>query len=92
MNIEFDPEKSSKNRRDRGLPFDEAAVFDWETAVYVEDTRQPYPERRFVAVGYLGERLHVLCFTPILSGVRVISFRKANLREVRRYENKTINQ
>jgi len=92
MNIEFDPEKSCKNMRDRGLPFDDAAVFDWETAIYMEDTRQPYPERRFVAMGYLGERLHVLCFTPISSGVRVISFRKANLREVRRYEKKTINQ
>lgn len=55
-------------------------------AVFSEDTRHPYPERRFVALGYVGERLHVVCFTPIEGGVRVISFRKANDREVRRYE------
>ena len=30
-------------------------------------------------------RLHVLCFTEIPDGIRVISFRKANAREVKRY-------
>lgn len=89
MKIEFDPEKSKKNNRDRGLPFDRAADFDWETARYVEDIRIPYPEQRFVAMGYVGNRLHVICFTPIDEGVRIISFRKANLREVRRYEKET---
>lgn len=92
MKIDFDPEKSNKNNRDRGLPFDRAADFDWETALYSEDIRHAYPERRFVAMGYLEERLHVLCFTPIKGGVRVISFRKANLREVNRYEEEAIDQ
>ncbi len=86
MKIEFDSEKSHKNNRERRLPFDLASEFNWETARYVEDTRHAYPERRFVAIGYLEERLHVLCFTPIKDGVRIISFRKANLREVKRYE------
>jgi uncharacterized DUF497 family protein len=86
VKIEFDPAKSSKNALERGLPFEWAVEFDWETAFYWEDSRQTYPERRFVAIGFLGERLHVLCFTPLEGGVRVISFRKANTREVRRYE------
>ena len=38
-----------------------------------------------MAFGYLGERMHVLCFTEATDGIRVISFRKANLREVARY-------
>ena len=92
MEIEFDSEKSNKNNHDRGLPFDYVREFDWETAIYTEDTRHSYPERRFVAVGYRNDRLHVLCFTPILGGIRVISFRKANLREVRRYENEAVNR
>lgn len=92
MEIEFDPEKSIKNIQERGLSFDNAAEFDWETAVYSEDVRHHYPERRFVAMGCLNDRLHVICFTPISGGMRVISFRKANLREVRRYEQKTINK
>ena len=85
MKIEFDPAKSEKNARERDLPFERAADFDWEGAVYTEDSRNPYPERRFVAVGYLDERLHFLCFTPIEGGVRIISFRKANTREAQTY-------
>lgn len=85
MKIEFDPVKSEKNARERDLPFERAADFDWDGAIYTEDSRNPYPERRFVAVGYLGEQLHVLCFTPVAGGVRIISFRKANSREARIY-------
>lgn len=86
MKIDFDPEKSIKNCHERALPFELAIEFDWETAILAEDSRHAYPERRFVAIGYLKERLHVLCFTPIKDGIRVISFRKANLREIKRYE------
>ncbi len=92
MKIDFDAEKSHKNSRDRGLPFDRALDFDWETALYSEDIRYPYPERRFVAIGYLQERVHVICFSPIKEGVRIISFRKANLREVKRYEKETADK
>lgn len=89
----FDPVKSERNARERGLPFDRVADFRWEGAVLSEDVRYAYPERRFVALGYLGDRLHVLCFTPLAEGIRVISFRKANEREVRRYaEQKTPDQ
>jgi uncharacterized DUF497 family protein len=30
--------------------------------------------------------VHVLCFTPVEGGIRVISFRKANSREIKTYE------
>jgi len=85
MKIEFDPVKSEKNAQERDLPFERAADFDWEGAIYAEDSRNPYPERRFLAFGYLDNRLHVLCFTPIMGGVRIISFRKANTREAKSY-------
>lgn len=45
-----------------------------------------------MALGYLEKRLHVLCFTPMKGGVRIISFRKANLREVKRYEKEITDQ
>ena len=91
MIIDFDPKKSETNKNTRRLPFDMVHNFDWETARYAEDDRKSYPERRFVALGFLEERLHVICFTPIEGGMRIISFRKANTREIRRYE-KTINK
>ena len=86
MKIEFDPTKSERNARERELPFGLVEQFDWETSQTVQDTRFPYPEARMVSVGVIGFRLPVVCFTPIDGGIRVISFRKANAREVRRYE------
>jgi uncharacterized protein len=86
MHIDFDVSKSEANIRERALSFELTANFDFGTAVVDQDTRKAYPETRFVAVGFLGKRLHVLCFTPATDGIRVISFRKANTREVRNYE------
>ncbi|MGV8843781.1 MAG: hypothetical protein ACOH2I_11260 [Pseudomonas sp.] len=36
-------------------------------------------------MGFIGERLFVVVFTPRASKVHVISLRKANSREVKRY-------
>ncbi len=92
MPIEFDPAKSEKNAAERGLPFSMVVEFDFDTAEVTEDTRRAYPERRFVAAGYIGARLHVVCFTPIKGGIRVISFRKANQREVKHHGKRTSDQ
>ena len=81
MQIDFDPKKNEANVRDRGLPFDRTVDFDFDTALVWKDTRKAYPEARYVALGYLDNRLHVLCFTPKADGIRVISFRKSNPRE-----------
>jgi len=81
MQIEFDATKSEANIRERGLGFELASGFDFGTARIWEDTRKVYPEVRMLALGYLGQRLHVLCFNPKSGGVRVISFRKANQRK-----------
>ncbi len=75
--------------RERGLDFALVDGSAWETARTHEDLRFPYPERRFISLGLIGDRVHVVCFTPIPEGIRVISFRKANAREVRRYEQET---
>ena len=87
MIIDFDAAKSAKNMAERELSFDSVEDFDWQSASIAVDSRNVYPEQRLVALGYLNERLHVLCFTPIAGGVRVISLRRANKREVSRYEN-----
>lgn len=85
MKIDFDLAKSLRNEKERGLPFTRAADFEWAEADYSEDTRNPYPEQRFIGIGYLAGRLHVVCFTPIEGGVRIISLRKANSREAKNY-------
>ena len=89
MPVTFDPAKSERNAIDRGIPFDLANDFDWSAALLVEDTRRDYGERRFQAIGFIGERLHVLVFTPRDQGVHVISLRRANERERSRYAAQT---
>jgi uncharacterized DUF497 family protein len=86
MGITYDPNKNERNIAERGLPFESARDFEMAGALIIEDIRQAYPERRFQALGYIGARLHMLVFTPRDGMVHVISLRKANPREVRRYE------
>ncbi|WP_210179628.1 BrnT family toxin [Bosea sp. PAMC 26642] len=81
--------KNERNIRARGLPFALVDDFAWETAETHEDRRFAYPEPRFVSSGLIGSRVFVVCFTPIPDGIRVISFRKANAREVAKYEQST---
>ncbi|MBB3214836.1 hypothetical protein FHW67_004159 [Herbaspirillum sp. Sphag1AN] len=85
MKITYDPGKNQRNIAARGLSFDRACEFDFETAMTKVDQRYAYGETRFISLGYLDARLHVLCFVEVVSGIRVISFRKANKREVDHY-------
>ena len=85
MHYEFDPVKDDSNFSKHGLRLSEVDDFDWETALILEDRRQAYAEPWFEAKGYVGERLCVMVFCLRASAVRVISLRKANLREVKSY-------
>ncbi|MGN2392663.1 BrnT family toxin [Pelomicrobium sp. G1] len=85
MEITFDPAKNARNIRERGLSFERVAEVDFNTALIYPDTRRDYGETRYLTLCYLDKRLHVLCFTETETGIRVISFRKANAREARRY-------
>lgn len=88
MQITYDPIKNQRNIAERGLSFDEAADLDWETAKIWQDVRNQYQEVRLIALARLNGRLHVVCFIKIPDGIRVISFRKANEREQKDYEQR----
>ena len=85
VRVTFDPAKNERNVRERNLSFESVAEFDFDNALVQTDSRQEYGETRYVALGNLRGRLHVLRFTETPDGIRVISFRKANDREVRNY-------
>jgi uncharacterized protein len=89
VQIEFDPAKNLRNIAQRGLSFELAGEFDFDTAIIWMDTRKVYPEVRVSALGLLAGRVHALVFSETTQGIRVISFRKANKREVKRYEEET---
>jgi uncharacterized DUF497 family protein len=71
------------NPRDCGLPFTLVEQLDWSAALIEDDVRKDYGERRYRALGFIGDRLHAVVFTPRADKVHVISLRKANQREVR---------
>ena len=84
--ITFDPAKNEANVRERGLPFSlVGSEFEWSSASVIEDLRTDYGETRYTAVGFIGERLHVVIFTPRSGATHVISLRKANRREEKMY-------
>jgi uncharacterized DUF497 family protein len=85
MDIEFDPTKNEKNIRERDLSFKRVVELDFNAASFFVDTRKEYGENRYIALCYLDQRLHMLCFTETETGIRVISFRKANSREAQKY-------
>lgn len=89
MAITYDVAKNLRNIMERGISFDAAARFEFDSALYEFDQRREYKEVRIRAIGMLDGRLHVLVFTQTLADIRIISLRKANSREVAHYESQT---
>ncbi len=89
MDIVYDPSKDAMNQAKHGAALSDALGFEWEGALIWPDTRQDYGEPRMVALGYIGLRLMVLVFVERPANKptqrRIISLRKANQREVKRY-------
>jgi uncharacterized DUF497 family protein len=81
----WDPKKSERNRRKHGIDFEAVRRLDWLQVTFDVDERKNYGETRVVAMGPIDGRLHVLVYTERDGGVRVISLRKANEREQRRW-------
>jgi uncharacterized protein len=85
MAITFDPAKRDKTLDERGLDFADAAlVLDgpiWD----FPDERSEYGEVRITAIGFLGERMVVVVWTQRDKNRHIISMRKANDREQRKY-------
>jgi uncharacterized protein len=86
IQYEWDEGKRLWTIQHRGVDFRSAELFDWETAMVICDDRKEYGEPRFVATGFIGDRLHVMAFTIRSEVIRIISMRKANNRERRAYE------
>ena len=62
MEISFDPAKNVLNIKLRGLSFERATDFEFETALFSQDLRQDYGEVRMRALGWLDKRIHALVF------------------------------
>jgi hypothetical protein len=85
MQITFDPVKDGINIEKHGISLAAAVNFEWDEAIEWSDLRGNYGECRYCSIGYIGARLHYIVYVEREQVRRIISLRKANIREVRRY-------
>lgn len=91
MNVTFDSAKNAANLAKHGLSLLDAVGFEWDAAVVWPDMRHDYGEPRMVALVPVNDRLFCAVFVDRPpeqpTERRIISLRKANEREVKRYAN-----
>ena len=86
MLFEWDEGKAARNAAKLGVPFEYAVrVFLDPHRLDSEDTRRDYSEQRRLSLGEIDGRLFAVAYTPRGTVIRLISARKANEREQRRY-------
>lgn len=88
MAISYDPAKRDETLAERRLDFADAEhVLDGRKYQFVDD-RFDYGEERITTVGFLDERMVVVVWTRRGEERHIISMRKANEREQRRYQDR----
>ena len=85
MRIEFDPAKDAANLAKHGVSLALARELDWEAALVWVDDRFDYAELRMIALAPKTKILYCVAYVNRGAAQRIISLRRANRREVRRY-------
>ena len=84
VEFEWDEAKRQETLKKRDIDFTSMVRFEWATALIRSSDRRG--ETRWMAIGYIGNRLHHVVYTQRGARRRIISLRRANSRERRRYE------
>ncbi len=85
MDYVFDPEKDRRNRAKHGVSLALAEILFHGAHATLTDDRFDYGEMRQIAFGLINQRLFVCVYADRPGARRIVSLRKANPREVRRY-------
>ena len=86
MDFEWDEDKNQANIQDRGIDFNDAKnVFLDPFRIEQVDLREDYGELRFQVIGMVEGRLLFVAYTFRNENVRIISARKAEPYERRKY-------
>ncbi len=85
MEITFDAGKDAINVAKHGTSLALAMKMDWSFALIWSDTRHAYGEARQAALVLYEGRVYFVAFVDRPDGRRIISLRKANIREVKTY-------
>ena len=86
MTYQWDPDKAKSNQKKHGVRFaDAVSVFEDENAITIEDEHET--ESRFITIGRdILLRILVVVYTFRGHIIRIISARKATVRERKIYE------
>jgi len=85
VKFEWDEQKNRINIRKHGISFEDVKAIFEDVRITAVDTRQSYGEIRKISLGMIYGRVCVVVYTERKGVTRIISARKANQREKRRY-------
>ncbi len=86
LEVEWDEGKRQSNLQKHGVDFEDIkAVFESETTVEWIDNRRDYGEQRVNLLGDIAGKIFLITYTKRNAKYRLISARRANSRERRKY-------
>lgn len=86
VEITFDPQKRLRTLSERGIDFavDAEKVLAGKSRTVIDD-RFDYGEARYSTIGWLGDRMAVVIWTPRPTGRHIISMRFCHDREIKKF-------
>jgi len=88
MKFEWNKDKNKSNIAKHGIDFSDASLFFENPYSHYEDTRSDYKEKRLVAIGTIEKRVVVMVYVKRKDKTRIISMRKANEREKKKFKDR----
>jgi len=88
MDFEYDQHKNRSNIIKHGIDFADAESIFMYPMLIREDVRSDYGEQRWISIGLLKGIVVVMVFIIRRGKMRIISIRKANLKERDIYNEK----
>ena len=85
MRLTYHPRKRAETLADRGLDFEDARHVFEGAQLQLEDDRFDYGETRWQTIGGLNDDMVMVVWTPRGAARHIISMRKCNAKERRRY-------
>ena len=89
MKLAWNEAKRRATLHERELDFADAAELFEGLSFTIEDQRKDYGEKRYSSSGHIGGRLCFVIWTPRGDARHIISLRKANEREQKRFKIQT---
>jgi len=86
MKVIFDPDKDVLNVAKHGVALSDATKLNWDLLLCAPDVRRDYGELREIGFAPIERRVFNVVFVQRGDVFRIISLRKANLKEVTVYD------